>query len=985
MKLPIKRGVASLLIMVLACSLVVLPTKTNAVSKLSLEFGEQTLTSTAFQSIMVVLKDEPVVEHVKNRIGIDKLDAEIIKSDSNSSSYENKLTVTQSAVVNKIKQISPDAEIGHNLTWTLNGFTMKARGVDLSKIVDIKEVRAVYPIPMGPMPELSAIVAETPTAGSEDLVLSHMNEKILTGLHVTDVWQMKDAKGNPIEGSDIVIAVIDTGVDYTHPDLGGCLGPSCKVIGGYDFGDDDNDPMDQLGHGTLVAGTIAADGRLKGTAPKARLLAYKVLPTLTTTTATSDVLLAPENIYPAIDQAAKDGADIINISLTDETRLKTNYGKEMIANLETLNIIVVAASGNSGSAVYCDDPFSPDLCPKGYSAPMLTTFTEPNVITVGGSVSTDMPVARVAPFSSMGPSVDFRLKPDLIAPAYTFNTATGSRYVYEQGTSFSAPLVSGIAALIKQGHPDWSTEDVRASLINTATVFYNDDNEEPQSLLLQGSGRVDALRALKTSFLVEPYSISMTATGLKPVTLIVNNVSGTTQTLTASAELTLGNFELGANDGLKLSLSPNTLIIPKGGSATVTLIPSAELTRLSKGPHEGLIWLSNGETKAHVPVLIWNDPSAWWFPVTQTRPSKLATVRASSTVLDFSNPEQRTVTIDFTLRLGSISGGAMLVDTPTTIPEGYLMNMVSLVEVSIFDENSATVTTFYSKTGLLIGHYKAVWNGLGEDNFPVKDGKYKYVLAASDLGVSAKEQQYVYINVETASGYIQVKNSPDTTPPALTLDTPEEYTVTKYVFEPDPVFVLSGKTEAGNLVEVNGESVPVDSSGKFKANIPLIAGPNIVTVIARRKVLDDVEVETWKLVTIKLVPLNLIELQVGKPQFKVNNQTKTLDAPPIIKNSRTLLPIRAVVEAMGGQVKWDPVDRRVDIIYEGKSINLWIGKNKAKVNGQEVMIDPSNPNVVPEITNSRTMVPLRFVAESLGCDVEWLPDTKSIRITYQAG
>jgi len=163
----------------------------------------------------------------------------------------------------------------------------------------------------------------------------------------------------------------------------------------------------------------------------------------------------------------------------------------------------------------------------------------------------------------------------------------------------------------------------------------------------------------------------------------------------------------------------------------------------------------------------------------------------------------------------------------------------------------------------------------------------------------------VNINVDTASGYIQVKNSPDTTPPTLMLDIPEEYTVTKYVFEPDPVFVLSGKTETGNLVEVNGESVPVDSSGKFKANIPLTTQMNNVTVIARRKVLDDVEVETWKLVTIQLVPLNLIELQVGNQQFKVNNQTKTLDAPPIIKNSRTLLPIRAVVEAMGGQVKWD--------------------------------------------------------------------------------
>jgi len=89
---------------------------------------------------------------------------------------------------------------------------------------------------------------------------------------------MKDAKGNPIEGSEIVIAVIDTGVDYTHPDLGGCLGPSCKVIGGYDFGDDDSDPMDQMGHGTLVAGTIAADGRLKGTAQKQNYWLIKCCP-----------------------------------------------------------------------------------------------------------------------------------------------------------------------------------------------------------------------------------------------------------------------------------------------------------------------------------------------------------------------------------------------------------------------------------------------------------------------------------------------------------------------------------------------------------------------------------------------------------------------------------------------------------------------------------------------------------------------------------
>jgi len=113
---------------------------------------------------------------------------------------------------------------------------------------------------------------------------------------------MKDAKGNPVEGNDIVIAVIDTGVDYTHPDLGGCLGPSCKVIEVTILA------MTIATHGPYGTRNVSsryncADGRLKGTAPKARLLAYKVLPTFTTTTATSDLLLALKTFtQPSIKQ-----------------------------------------------------------------------------------------------------------------------------------------------------------------------------------------------------------------------------------------------------------------------------------------------------------------------------------------------------------------------------------------------------------------------------------------------------------------------------------------------------------------------------------------------------------------------------------------------------------------------------------------------------------------------------------------------------------
>jgi len=129
-------------------------------------------------------------------------------------------------------------------------------------------------------------------------------------------------------------------------------------------------------------------------------------------------------------------------------------------------------------------------------------------------------------------------------------------------------------------------------------------------------------------------------------------------------------------------------------------------------------------------------------------------------------------------------------------------------------------------------------------------------------------------------------------------------------------------------------------------------------------------------------PMNLMILQVDNPIFKFNNQTMLLDSPPVIKNDRTLLPIRAVIEAAGGTVEWTDAEKRVDIKYKDKTVTLWIGKNIARVNGKGVIIDPQNLNVVPEIINGRTMIPLRFVAESLEWQVGWAPDTKTITILF---
>ena len=133
----------------------------------------------------------------------------------------------------------------------------------------------------------------------------------------------------------------------------------------------------------------------------------------------------------------------------------------------------------------------------------------------------------------------------------------------------------------------------------------------------------------------------------------------------------------------------------------------------------------------------------------------------------------------------------------------------------------------------------------------------------------------------------------------------------------------------------------------------------------------------------KEVTETVIILQIGNTTFTINGQSRTLDSPPVIKNNRTLLPIRAVVEALGGTVGWDETERKVTVILGSKTIELWIGKSIAKVNGIDTPIDAANSKVVPEIINSRTMLPLRFVAENLGCTVEWDGTTKTITITYQ--
>lgn len=118
----------------------------------------------------------------------------------------------------------------------------------------------------------------------------------------------------------------------------------------------------------------------------------------------------------------------------------------------------------------------------------------------------------------------------------------------------------------------------------------------------------------------------------------------------------------------------------------------------------------------------------------------------------------------------------------------------------------------------------------------------------------------------------------------------------------------------------------------------------------------------------EMTPINVENIVCAQRQFK-------FDTPPVIKEGRTLVPVRAMVEAYGADVSWNEASREVTIEIDGKTIVLAIGQQRAMVNGENVDLD-----VPAEIMNGRTIVPLRFILEHFGYEVQWEAETGTIEI-----
>ncbi|WP_456277608.1 S8 family serine peptidase [Bacillus sp. AK128] len=292
----------------------------------------------------------------------------------------------------------------------------------LSFLTKLEEIKALEEVEFAE-PEYLNEIMYTP----KDPYYSH--QWYLPKINMSQAWDLM--KGS----STTIVAVLDTGINSSHPDLSG------RILPGYDFVNKDSNPSDDHGHGTHVAGIIAANANsigITGIDFSAKILPVKV--------ANHEGLLSTSNIIEGIYYAIDQGAHIINMSYgsTARSELEENALKEAYSK----GITLIAASGNDGSSTI--------HFPAAY----------PYVISVG---ATDK-LGKRAGFSNYGELID------LSSPGVDIvSTNFKGGYVSGEGTSYSAPIVSGIAALLKAKNPMWGPNEITWALQKGASAVSREE------------------------------------------------------------------------------------------------------------------------------------------------------------------------------------------------------------------------------------------------------------------------------------------------------------------------------------------------------------------------------------------------------------------------------------------------------------------------------------------------------------------------------
>ena len=404
----------------------------------------------------------------------------------------------------------------------------------------------------------------------------------------SDVKGTPDPKGGPVQigapaawkagydGKGVDVAVLDTGIDATHPDVKG------RIAVAEDFSDSGGTD-DGNGHGTHVASTIAGSGARSGgtyvgVAPGARLLVGKVL---------DDAGSGEDSgILAGMQWAVQQKAKIVNVSLGSTDFTGDDPLEQAVNDLsKSSGTLFAIAAGNEG-------PTDGTIGSPGSAEQALTV----------AAVDRD---DKPAGFSSRGPTAESALKPDLSAPGVDIVAAKAAHgqdgdpaapgYVSMSGTSMATPATAGAAAILAQQHPDWTGQRIKSALLASAKPVSG------QSAYTVGAGRVDLGRAINQTVSAAPASVDLGTQQWphaddRPAgrTLTYRNSGDRPVTLDLSLADQVDPGGKAAPSAGVFTISPARLTVPAGGTAEATVTADTHANGLADGAWSAAVTATGG-------------------------------------------------------------------------------------------------------------------------------------------------------------------------------------------------------------------------------------------------------------------------------------------------------------------------------------------------------------------------------------------------------
>lgn len=649
---------------------------------LSKIYGEYDFTSTDYTTVIIEIEEKSIVE--AKHMGKTQTQANLKNA--------------RKFVSNEIFEVVPKASVLREYDYLFSGFALELQEKNVLSLAKVPGIKAIYP-----NVEYQALAVNVNVM---DEVNPNMQDS-MPYVGAPSAWDLG------YTGEGMTVAVIDTGVDYTHPELAHAFGD----YKGYDFYDNDNDPMNSFNeevvqyHGTHVAGTIVASSF--GIAPDANLLAYRVL--------------GPNGgssiqVIAGVEQAVIDGADVMNLSLGNVLN-EPDYATSIALDWAMEEgVVAVTSNGNEGpdnwtvgspgasrSAISVGSIGLPSIeydvafaTENNNSFPSLKVMGTPNpedVVALDGntydfvyvgrgtvnefaSVDVEGKVALImrggntfveksqnakdngavaaiifnnqageinasgnfslptfqltfddgyemylelesgnnqvtisanalyAPeflsdFSSRGPAFEtWMIKPDIVAPGdYILSTYPGGYYAYAGGTSMASPHVAAAALLILQAHPEYTPEDVKAVLMNSADILINPLTNKPYTYNEQGAGNLRIIDAILMDTIVNPGSFSFgkfvknNGKQVKGGSFEIKNLSNVDKVYTFRAEF------FGNPSGIQLMTS-NNLKVKSNSTQNVNYNVQVDTTLLNPGFYQGRIVVSDGVNEIIVPTIL---------------------------------------------------------------------------------------------------------------------------------------------------------------------------------------------------------------------------------------------------------------------------------------------------------------------------------------------------------------------------------------------